>query len=499
MMPRDAFNGAVAVIARRVIVIIALLLVSAGAIAGPSDGVVTGVVAVGDGAAVDGWACIAFSARSVRVEVSVGPFRTARQVVMDGEASGPGPDRAGACTSGSVAKSFRLALSSAMIRRYGGFSVYVTRQPEGHSAPSELAGSGSFMVPDFNPVAAAEPTCGVVDIATLTECVRSAGRVRRLALKADIACTTATTCCGSGNAALIDALRLRGLVIDGNGHTIRRSAAQRQCAALAIRQTSDVLVKNLTFDEDAASPPCELGTADCASTIDVAASKNVRLDGVRVLSGKGYVVKVGQTEGFAFIRSAIVQAGIIGLYVGHYKFGPSRDVVVLNSSFSNARTGGIALQGAYGTATDPVAILGNRLMDNHWHGLWAVPGIKGGITPGGQMLLADGSHIRVAGNVISGAPCGNCNPSTQVSAIEMADVAPAPAGIDGVLIEDNRICYSGGGAAGIRHNPGSIVTGAAIRSNIVSGYRLLDDFAVAVGRAANDVRPVTDTAICRAN
>ena len=133
-------------------------------------------------------------------------------------------------------------------------------------------------------------------------------------------------------------------------------------------------MKSLILDEDDKVPPCEFSEHTCLSAVDIASSKNILLDGVRIYAGKGYVVKVWATDGFTFTHSAISDAGIIGLYVGHYKYGPSRNVVVTDSVFARSRTNAAVLQGAYSSdPAHPVLVANNVFVDNHWHGLWPIP------------------------------------------------------------------------------------------------------------------------------
>jgi hypothetical protein len=99
--------------------------------------------------------------------------------------------------------------------------------------------------------------------------------------------------------------------------------------------------------------------------------------------------------------------------------------------------------------------------------------VQGGITTGGEMLVADGSNIRIAGNIIGDAACENCVPRGQsVSAIEFADGAPPPAGVRGLTIEDNYF-YNGFNTA-IYHNAGSTASDLVINDNRFDGYTQLD-------------------------
>ncbi len=138
------------------------------------------------------------------------------------------------------------------------------------------------------------------------------------------------------------------------------------------------MVDRLDLDEDEATPPCDLANHSCASTIQVDASHDIKLSSVHVYLGKGYVIRVWDTGGFSLVRSSISNAGIIGFYAGHFKFGPSANLIIANSVIARSRTNAIALQGVVSKDPhNPVPITGNVLNQNHGHGLWPVADIEG--------------------------------------------------------------------------------------------------------------------------
>jgi len=327
------------------------------------------------------------------------------------------------------------------------------------------------------PAVPASSTCAVADLTTLRECLRTAMPGGRIVFTRDVVCRTAQECC-PGGAAPIRIAGLAGVTLDGQGHALRREAGQKSCQAVVVRHATDITIANLTFDEDNAAAPCELAEKSCPSTLDLGASQGLTLDRVRVLSGKGYVVKLWTVTDFTMRRSEIADAGIIAFYAGHYKYGASARLTIDDSRFLRARANGMALQGV-----DDVVLRGNRFQGNHWHGLWPVPNVPGGITPGGQLLLAQGSRMSVEGNVFVGSDCGNCKPSKLVTAIEVGEGPDSP-GVKELSITANRVCHDGPGMA-IYHNPGAPGGEAKVTGNRFSGFTGVDNIRGPVTRAAN--------------
>ena len=326
-------------------------------------------------------------------------------------------------------------------------------------------------------VSAQPAACVVSDLASLRACIGGAAPGARISFARDVACRSAGECC-PGGLALLRIMGVAGVSIDGNGHTLRREAAQKQCAALVVRNSPNLTMTNLTFDEDARAAPCELADKPCASTFDIGNTKGVLMDRVRVLFGKGYVIRLWTVEDFTFRRSEVADAGIIGFYAGHFKYGASHRVVLEDSRFLRARANGVALQGV-----DDAVVLRNRFAGNHWHGLWPVPNIPGGITPGGQLLLGQGTRMTVQDNSFAGNNCGNCNPSKLVTGLEVGEDAQSP-GVKDLRITGNRICNTSPGMS-IYHNPGANLEGAVVSGNRVSGFTGVDNLRGPVTRAGN--------------
>jgi hypothetical protein len=112
----------------------------------------------------------------------------------------------------------------------------------------------------------------------------------------------------------------------------------------------------------------------------------------------------------------------------------------------------------------------------------------GGITSGGQLLVTDGQHVHVARNIIANGSCGNCKPlGRTVTAIEIADQAPPPAGVFGLTIDHNDFLIGVGIA--IRQNPGNLVSGITISDNRATGFARIDSVTSPADRSNNTMWP----------
>jgi hypothetical protein len=375
------------------------------------------------------------------------------------------------CPAGLAPQRFSASVSSALLFRYGGMPIYA--QPVGSAGALQepVAGSATTNLPDWKPAVLANPrTCSISDIATLKACFAKPADYDVFAFHANVVCKTPADCTTGGKTALMSLVGQKDKVIEGNGFTLRREAGQIVAPVLQVVNSTGVLVDALNFDEDQKTQPCDLSVKNCAHTIDVTKAKNFRVDKSNIYYGKGYTVWVWDADGFVFMRSSIDNAGIIGLYVGHYKFGPTKNVVIADSIIAHSRTNGIALQGAVASVpSEPTMVIGNVFSANHWHGLWPVPGVPNGITTGGQVLLADGSDFRMVDNIVNGGHCENCNPPTQrVGAIEIGDDPPPLAGVSGISITDNN--FVGGEGIVVGQNKGTSVTNMVVQDNNGSGY-----------------------------
>ena len=300
-------------------------------------------------------------------------------------------------------------------------------------------------LPSYAPAPGNPKTCNVLD-GDPNQCFANASQYDVLSFQSDVTCSSEAACCGAGGAPLIALNNTGHKSILGNGHTLHRQAGQKSCSAIQMVGSKEMLVDGLSLDEDAAAPPCELSDRVCAETIRLQSDTDVKLNGVNIYYGKGYVVQVLATDGFSFSKSAISEAGIIGLYVG---YGPSTNVAITDSVIARTRTNGIALQGAYSTdPEDPILVTKNILTGNHWHGLWSTgPGYPPGtVTGGGQVLVADGQNVRVVNNIIADGYCENCYPGPSIVEMELNDGSTNATGVLGLTVEYNYFYDNGPGS-----------------------------------------------------
>jgi parallel beta-helix repeat protein len=331
-----------------------------------------------------------------------------------------------------------------------------------------------------SPTQARADTCVMSDTATMRDCFRNPSAHERFVLAADVTCTRAADCCADGGRALMTLVGGDNKTIDGQGYRFSRMAGQKSCPALLLHNLKGITVRNLTVDDGQAAPPCKLSDKPCAPAVDIATSSNVLLDGLKVSWANGYAVQIWNVQGVVLRQSAITDAGIIGVYIGHYRYGGSSNVTIANNTIERSRTNGLVVQGG-----DDVSIEGNTFIGNHWHGLWPVPRVQGGITPGGQVLIAAGQRIIISGNKFDGSNCGNCRPSNFVPAIEVGESAEAP-GVQGLKLSANLFCHKGEGFA-VWQNPGSKVTGVDVEDNRVNGFAETDNITGPTGHARNQL------------
>jgi hypothetical protein len=453
----------------------------------PAAGQVVAITRDPDGGAtVAGWACRIGNPSSIQVQLYVGELYPAAQLVTTTSANAVLSNPA--CGTGGTPHGFVLKVRPDVLFRYGGLQVSAYAALPNSAGIFAIDATHGATLPSYIPIGASPRNCDITDIASLKSCLARIGEFQQVTLRSDLTCTSAEECCGPDNAALFRLSRVTHRVLDGNGHTIHRGVGARTCKAIDISHAGDILIKDLSLDEGENVLPCELDVKDCPSTIAIGQSKKVRIDNTHIYFGKGYVIRVWGTDGFAFVHSSLSESGIIGLYVGHYKFAPSTNVVIADSIFAHTRTNALALQGAYGNREQPVLIINNVFVRNHWHGLWRVPGIKDGIATGGQVLIADASDVRFTNNIVTDSTCSNCNPARQVvGGVEIGDAPKPPAGVSGLVIDGNYIYSNEGTAFG--QNPSTPVTDVTIKGNRVAGKIRLDLVRGPALREQNIVTP----------
>jgi hypothetical protein len=157
----------------------------------------------------------------------------------------------------------------------------------------------------------------------------------------------------------------------------------------------------------------------------------------------------------------VSDSGIIGLFIGHYRFAPSRNITITDDRFTRTRTNAIAIQGA-----DSVLIARSTFTGNHWHGLWPVPGVSRGITTGGQIRIADASNVEISGNSVTDSRCANCNPPGQpVVAVELGDEDRSAPGVSDMTLDGNDF----NAPIAVYRNPGAAIIGVKIGDNRLRG------------------------------
>jgi len=314
--------------------------------------------------------------------------------------------------------------------------------------------------------------CSAGNVAQLRACADNLSSYDGIALSADMTCTGSDCCAGTGGA-LIGISGLSNKVFDGGGHRIVRQANQRVCAAVLINQSSNITLRNTAFDDDLSAAPCD-PSDNCASTIDISGSSNVMLDKVTVSNGKAYVVHAWGVNGFTVQNSSVLNAGIIGIYVGHDDYAPSSRIGIYNSFVIGSRTNGIAVESANGLQDGDNAIVGNLIQGNHWHGLWR--DANGAVYPGGQLLIVMANHLLVKDNTIGDGYCDSCGPNS-IGGVELG-AAEHPNGLHNLQFVSNLIYNQSGNA--VYANSG-VVTDSSIG---FSGNRSVSNgFGIAVPNA----------------
>lgn len=309
--------------------------------------------------------------------------------------------------------------------------------------------------------------CIAGDLNQLKACAGNLSSYDGISLSAEMECN-GTDCCGSNSGAVVSINGLSGKFLEGNGHRIHRTASQRVCPVVAISQSSGITVRNIVLDEALEAPPCT-PTDNCSATIDVSGSSSVTLDYVDVRYGKAYVIHAWGVNGFVVQNSSVLDAGIIGIYVGHDDWAPSRKIGIYNSSIIASRTNGIAIESANGDQDGDNAIVGNVIQGNHWHGLWQDS--AGGIYPGGQVYLAMANHLIVKDNSIGNGFCDNCVHNT-IGGVELGD-SGHPNSVRSIQFVNNLIYNQSGPAAYV--NAGVAIDGSISftgNRSVSNGYGL---------------------------
>lgn len=285
--------------------------------------------------------------------------------------------------------------------------------------------------------------CTASTAGEVRSCIARGGTV---SIAADITVT--------GCPALISVQGQDGLHINGNGHTILRTAGQRQCSLVDVNRSQDVSITDLTLDDDARVPACVVAD-NCPRMVHVRDSSAVSFDSVDVANGKGYVIYTSRVQGFAFRNGSLRNSGVLGMYIGHGGT-PSTAVVISGSEFTDNSTNALAVLGA-----SRVQITGNTFRRNHNRGQWPVaPQFGTGMTGGGQVYIARASDVLISGNIITDGACTTCRGG--VHGIELSEPRSSTS-VRNVTISGNTIIDNTGNAVYI--NAGAQVQGLVMDSD----------------------------------
>lgn len=289
-------------------------------------------------------------------------------------------------------------------------------------------------------------TCVVIDAASLAQCSANLASYATISFAADVTCT-AGTCCPAWSPLFLDGQSNKTIL--GHGHRLLRTAQQRDCPALDIRNGSNnVTVEDLIFDEGNDGGFCTV-SEPCQPVIGISGNRGTVLRRVAVRYAKGIGIVVGNhQDGFVLDQAEVIAAGIMGVYIGSL-WAPSRHITVTRSLFRDTNTSGLVLQGVTGTDASDNRIARNVFLNNHRYGMWD---ICGGVCGGGQLGLFAADHVVVEGNVIGNGWCVNCV-NHVVFGVELSNDADSL--LESVLLRGNilfnnhnhAIYYSGTGAA----------------------------------------------------
>ena len=285
--------------------------------------------------------------------------------------------------------------------------------------------------------------CEVDSLETLQACAQNSSVYSGMDIVADLSCS-GRECCPQ-NAALLSLSGNSNFTIHGNNHLMHRRSGHRQCSLIEAVNVSGVVIENWHLDDDGSVPGCRVADK-CPRMVHIRNSVNVTLDGVHVSNGKGYNVYIDGVDGFTFHNSSIVNAGILGLYVGHGDNYSSR-VAVTNSLFTDVQTNAVALLGVGGSVTNIVS--NNTFIRNHRFGHWAVnPKFGIGMTGGGQVYIARAENVLIEGNRILDGYCENCFISntnrTGIHGIELGE--PHRVSLSSIRVTENLISNNDGSA-----------------------------------------------------
>ncbi len=437
---------------------------------------------------ISGWACSVGSPNSVWVQAFYDGAYPIGQLSATVTANQPSsPQVNSICANGGSDHNFTISVTPEELLKQGGHPAFLYAISSAGNVLL-LNGSGSSKLPVYDPMPADPRVCSLAQ-GDPNGCLQNIASYDKISLASNIECANVGTCCPGGQALFNISGNKSHFEIEGNGFLLTRGsnqnsqAGQKQCPAIQISQASDILIDDLRLDDESLSNPCayeELSLGDCkkthGATILVVNSRNVKIHNVSVNNGPGYVISANNVNGFIVDDSAIADAGVIGVYVG--KINPpseqSQNVVISDSVIEGARANGIAIRGAVADAADPVLVSNNILNRNQWVGVWPVETGDQALSPGGQLLLDDGTDLEVVNNIISDGLCSACyrtetSVGSGISAVEIGDPNAPSLGVNGLYLHDNYF-YNGGDTSAVYENPGSTEAALQFKDNLTTGF-----------------------------
>jgi len=318
-------------------------------------------------------------------------------------------------------------------------------------SPQATAEANPASVQGVTSIARTGDNCIASSVSTLRDCVARANSIQRIDLDRDIRC--GSNCCPNGGALL----RFNGtnsLELNGHGHRLTRAAGQRQCSLLEASNASNIQVVDLHLDDDQSVAGCQVAD-NCARMVHVKHSRNIRFLRTHISHGKGYAFYVQGTNGFSFEQSSLSNSGVLGMYIGHGN-DASTGVRIQQSRFIDNQTNGLALLGVVGQSVSDNVVADNLFIRNHRRGQWQVaPQYGSGFTGGGQLYIAEASHVTVRNNTVKDGYCDNCYVQRKnrsgVSGIELG--RPNQRSLKHIEVRDNLVVNHDG--FGISQNANS--------------------------------------------
>ncbi len=258
--------------------------------------------------------------------------------------------------------------------------------------------------------------CSANSLSELKTCVQNATDGGKITITADIVCGESDYCCQTGDAPLIDFSGFSSFTFDGGGHKITRARDQLACKFMRIHNSSGIILKDLSVDENAETEPCDpLDT--CPETVRIAGSNNISFQNISISNSKYTAIQVRGTDGFSLNNSTINKSGIYGINIGHVDHDISRNISITGNSITNSRGDGIVVAGLTGSNPGDNVISENTVNNNYRYGLWDSD--VEGKNNGPQINIMAAEYLNVEDNTVGNGHCLNCINSGLVYAVSL--------------------------------------------------------------------------------